>query len=190
MIIDNKEVSEEFIKQLMLKMGKEQEEENLNMLKEKLLSINVPEIDLTYSEKMIKCLEYDVFDCFNIYGIRYYDLEEIQQNSDIQLTDDSVYTNIFDFSSNNIAGAKQMKHVLDYLILGKRLDKQEYHKYKIVPNDTACWGSKSELDLDLHKVYYGLKIDKNRGGEKDKIPVVEVDLNKNIWKELGYLIKA
>ena len=90
MIIDNKEVSEEFIKQLMLKMGKEQEEENLNMLKEKLLSINVPEIDLIYSEKMIKCLEYDVFDCFNIYGIRYYDLEEIQQNSDIQLTDDII----------------------------------------------------------------------------------------------------
>ena len=90
MIIDNKEVSEEFIKQLMLKMGKEQEEENLNMLKEKLLTINVPEIDLTYSEKMIKCLEYDVFDCFNIYGIRYYDLEEIQQNSDIQLTDDII----------------------------------------------------------------------------------------------------
>ena len=90
MIIDNKEVSEEFIKQLMLKMGKEQEEENLNILKEKLLSINVPEINLTYAEKMLKCLEYDVFDCFNIYGIRYYDLEEIQQNSDIQLTDDII----------------------------------------------------------------------------------------------------
>ena len=90
MIIDNKEVSEEFIKQLMLKMGKEQEEENLNILKEKLSSINVPQIDLTYTEKMIKCLEYDVFDCFNIYGIRYYDLEEIQQNSDIQLTDDII----------------------------------------------------------------------------------------------------
>ena len=90
MLIDNKEVSEEFIKQLMLKMGKEQEEENLNILKEKLLSINVSQIDLTYTEKMIKCLEYDVFDCFNIYGIRYYDLEEIQQNSDIQLTDDII----------------------------------------------------------------------------------------------------
>ena len=90
MIIDNKEVSEEFIKQLMLKMGKEQEEENLNILKEKLLSINIPQIDLTYSEKMINCLEYDVFDCFNIYGIRYYDLEEIQQNSSIKLTDDII----------------------------------------------------------------------------------------------------
>ena len=90
MIIDNKEVSEEFIKQLMLKMGKEQEEENLNILKEKLLSINVPEINLTYAEKMLKCIEYDVFDCFNIYGIRYYDLEEIQQNSNIKLTDDII----------------------------------------------------------------------------------------------------
>ena len=110
--------------------------------------------------------------------------------ADIQLTDDSIYTNIFDFSSNNIANAKQIKHVLDHLILGKRLDKQEYHKYKIVPNSNACWGTKSELDLDLHKTYYALKIDKNRSGDKDKIPVVEVDLNKNIWKELGYLIKA
>ena len=90
MIIDNKEVSEEFIKQLMLKMGKEQEEENLNILKEKLSSINIPTIDLIHSEKMLKCLEYDVFDCFNIYGIRYYDLEEIKQNSDIQLTDDII----------------------------------------------------------------------------------------------------
>ena len=90
MIIDNKEVSEEFIKQLMLKMGKEQEEENLNILKEKLSSITIPAIDLIHSEKMLKCLEYDVFDCFNIYGIRYYDLEEIQQNSDIKLTDDII----------------------------------------------------------------------------------------------------
>ena len=90
MIIDNKEVSEEFIKQLMLKMGKEQEEENLIILKEKLSSITIPAIDLIHSEKMLKCLEYDVFDCFNIYGIRYYDLEEIRQNSDIQLTDDII----------------------------------------------------------------------------------------------------
>ena len=76
MIIDNKEVSEEFIKQLMLKMGKEQEEENLNILKEKLSSITTPAIDLIHSEKMIKCLEYDVFDCFNIDGIRYHDVQD------------------------------------------------------------------------------------------------------------------
>lgn len=108
--------------------------------------------------------------------------------ADIQLTDDSVYTDIFGFSSNNIANAKQLKHVLDHLVLGKRLSKDEYHKYKIVPNDTS-WGSE-EWELNDKKIYYGLKIDKNRGGNKDKIPVLEVDLDLNVWKELGYLIKS
>lgn len=89
MIIGNKEVSEEFIKQLMVKMGKEQEEENLNILKEKLTSIVVPTIDLMYAENLLKCLEYDVFDCFNIYGIRYIDLEELKQDG-IQLTNDII----------------------------------------------------------------------------------------------------
>lgn len=111
--------------------------------------------------------------------------------SDIQLTDDSVYTDIFNFSSNNIANAKQLKHVLDHLILGKRLVKEEYHKYKVVPDEGILWGQVIEnMELDLNKTYYALKIDKNRGGNKDKIPVLEVDLDKNIWKEIGYLIKA
>lgn len=112
--------------------------------------------------------------------------------ADIQLTDDSVYTDIFSFSSNNIANAKQLKHVLDHLILGKRLIKEEYHKYKIVPHkdEKVCWGEVTELDLDLNKTYYALKIDKNRAGNKDKIPILEVDLDKNTWYEVGYLIKA
>lgn len=111
--------------------------------------------------------------------------------ADIQLTDDSVYTDIFSFSSNNIANAKQLKHVLDHLILGKRLIKEEYHKYKIVPNEGVIWGEiKEPIDLNLEKIYYALKIDKNRSGSKDKIPVLEVDLDKNTWTEIGYLIKA
>lgn len=89
MIIDNKEISEEFIKQLITKMGKEQEEENLNILKEKLTSIVVPTIDLMYAKNLLKCLEYDVFDCFNIAGIRYIDLEELKQDG-IQLTNDII----------------------------------------------------------------------------------------------------
>jgi len=109
---------------------------------------------------------------------------------DIQLTDDSVYTDIFSFSSNNIANAKQLKHVLDHLILGKRLIKEEYHKYKVVPNENMCWGEIREMDLDLNKTYYAIKVDKNRSGSKDKIPVLEVDLDKNIWLEMGHLIKA
>lgn len=107
--------------------------------------------------------------------------------ADIQLTDDSVYTDIFGFSSNNIANAKQLKHVLDHLILGKRLSKEEYCKYKIVLSDNE-WGLK-EKELDLGKTYYCLKVDKNRSGSKDRIPVLEVDLDLNVWKELGYLIK-
>lgn len=107
--------------------------------------------------------------------------------ADIQLTDDSIYTDIFGFSSNNIANAKQLKHVLDHLVLGKRLSKDEYHKYAIVPNDDS-WGT-SRWELNLEKTYYALKIDKNRGGSKDKIPILEVDLDLNIWKELGHLIK-
>jgi hypothetical protein len=103
----------------------------------------------------------------------------------IQLTDDSVYTDIFQFSSNNIANAKQLKHVLDFLTLGKRLHKEEYHKYEYIPNEV--WGEVTPMALDLNKVYYGLKIDKNRGGSKDRIPVLEVDLDKNIWYEVGYL---
>ena len=110
--------------------------------------------------------------------------------ADIQLTDDSVYTDIFSFSSNNIANAKQLKHVLDHLVLGKRLSREEYNKYIIIPNSTGCWGKKRQLQLDLSKTYYALKIDKNRSGDKDKIPVLQVDLNKNTWIELGYLKKS
>lgn len=110
--------------------------------------------------------------------------------ADIQLTDDSIYTDILSFSSNNIANAKQLKHVLDHLILGKRLIKEEYHKYKIVPDDNMVWGESSQIDLNLEKTYYALKIDKNRSGDKNKIPVLEVDLDKNIWIEVGHLIKA
>lgn len=111
---------------------------------------------------------------------------------DIQLSDDSIYADIFSFSSQNIANAKQLKHVLDHLILGKRLLKDEYRKYKIVLNDTSWTADNTpqEVDLNEKKTYYGFKIDKNRSGNKDKIPVLEVDLDKNYWKELGYLIKA
>lgn len=106
----------------------------------------------------------------------------------IQLTDDSVFTDIFSFSSNNIANAKQLKHVLDYLVLGKRLPKEDYNKYSYIPNE--FWGEEpSPQGLDVKKTYYAFKPDKNRGGSKDKIPLAEVDLDLNTWYEVGYLIK-
>ena len=34
-----------------------------------------------------------------------------------------------------------------------------------------------------------IKPDKNRAGSKDKIMLFEIDLNLNIWKNIGYIIK-
>jgi hypothetical protein len=103
-----------------------------------------------------------------------------------QLTDDTVFTSIFEMSSNNIANAKQMKHVVDHLMLGKRISKEDYYKYQFIPNDS--WGKPVPTQLDINKKYMALKVDKNRGGNKDKIALIEMDLDLNTWYEVGYLI--
>lgn len=105
-----------------------------------------------------------------------------------QLTDDTVFTDIFSLSSNNIANAKQIKHVADILNLGKKLNKDEYHKYQMVL-EVDSWGELIVEDLDLKKQYFCIKIDKNRAGDKDKIMLFEFDLNLNIWNNVGYIIK-
>ena len=104
-----------------------------------------------------------------------------------QLTDDSVFTDIFQFSSNNIANAKQMKHVVDMLMLGKRIPKEDYNKYQYI--DNSSWGTPIAQNLNLSKTYMGVKVDKNRGGSKDIIPLMEIDLDLNTWTEIGYLIR-
>jgi hypothetical protein len=104
-----------------------------------------------------------------------------------QLTDDTVFTDIFSLSSNNIANAKQVKHVADMLMIGKRLEKNEYHKYQYVSDD--CWGEPLKYDLDLSRTYFGVKVDKNRGGSKSVIPLWQIDLDLNTWEEVGYLVK-
>ena len=55
-----------------------------------------------------------------------------------QLTDETVFTDIFQLSSNNIANAKQIKHIADHLMLGKALRKEDYHKYQYMSLDD--WG--------------------------------------------------
>ena len=102
-----------------------------------------------------------------------------------QLTDDSIYIDVFDLSSNQIANAKQMKHSTDYLLLGKRLNQDEYHKYQYVSFDD--WGKPMEHALDLNKKYFAMKVEKNRGGNKTYFPLFEYDLDLNIWKNIGSL---
>ena len=105
-----------------------------------------------------------------------------------QLTDDTIFTNVFQLSSNNIANAKQIKHIADMLIIGKRIPKEDYSKYQYISND-ECWGEPITCDLDLSKRYMVWKIDKNRGGSKDVIPLLEMDLDLNTWYEIGHLIE-
>ncbi len=105
-----------------------------------------------------------------------------------QLTDDTVFTDVFSLSSNNIGGAKGIKHVTDALTLGKKITKEEYHKYQIVVED-ECWGEPCIEDLDYNKQYFAIKADKNRAGDKDKIMAFVIDLNYNIWDNIGYIIK-
>lgn len=102
----------------------------------------------------------------------------------IQLTDDSLYTNVEDLSSMNIANAKQLKHVVDHMVLEKKIPLNLYGKYLIKDIEFG------ERPLDKNKVYYGQRIDKNRGGGKGMTLVCEVDLDLNTWTELGYLIRA
>lgn len=106
-----------------------------------------------------------------------------------QMTDDSVFVDIFDLSSNNIANAKQIKHIADHMTMGKRLNKEEYiKKYRYLPVET--WGEAEPLMLDQNKTYYGIKCEKNRGGAKTIFPLYEVNLDYNTWNNIGTLIKA
>lgn len=114
-------------------------------------------------------------------------LEEICKEMNIggyanyQLTDDSVYVDIFDFNSMNLSSCKHLYHVLDFLCLDKRIYKDEYENYILMDE----YGG--EVPLDMTKVYYGTKFAKSRTGNKGKVTLVEVDLDRNQWIERGWL---
>ncbi len=116
-------------------------------------------------------------------------LKDIAKELDIgvygsfQLSDEAVNIDVQDYSSSVIANSKQLKHICDHMLLGRRIPKHKYNKYKI-KNE---WG---EIPLDHNKVYYANKIEKNRGGQKELIDLFEVNLDLNTWKEVGFLIMA
>jgi hypothetical protein len=152
--------------------------------------------------KMIQGIKYCAYDTMK--GFRTDDWSTIKQTatkikelmkelkmfcwSVFQLTDETVFTDIFSLSSNNIANAKQMKHVVDALMLGKAINKEDYHKYQYI-SENDDWGEPIPNDLDLSKEYFAIVVDKNRGGNKKFIPLFEINLDYNIWYEVGYLVK-
>lgn len=110
-----------------------------------------------------------------------------------QLTDDSLFCDVFDLSSNNISAAKGIKHPADLLVLGKRIAPEEYQKYQYEPynrEEVKGWGcDDGPIDLDTKKFYFAIKIDKNRLSERNKVLLFEYNLNYNIWNNVGLLIK-
>lgn len=105
-----------------------------------------------------------------------------------QLTDATVFDSVFDLSSNNIGAAKGIKHPVDLLTLGKRINIDEYHQYQYTAFDDS-WGDDVTYDLDPKRRYFAIKIDKNRLGDKDKIMLFDYNLDTNVWNHIGYIVK-
>lgn len=104
----------------------------------------------------------------------------------IQLTDDANFIKPDELTSSNIANCKSIKHVLHTLFLFKEIPKQDYHKYGYISN--SDWGTNTVHNLDSEKRYYCAVVDKNRFGKKCRL-LFEVDLDLNIWMEIGELVR-
>lgn len=110
----------------------------------------------------------------------------------IQLTDDSFFVDVMDFSSNNIANAKQLKHVVDHMLLEKKISPEDYNLYTL----TDEWGVQMTLEEYNRGVkhekwfYYGQKVDKNRKGSKGMVLCTRVNLDLNVWEEIGILTRT
>lgn len=100
-----------------------------------------------------------------------------------QLTDDTIKTAPELINRLNIANSKQIYHVMDTVILFKEIDKKDYSKYAFVK-----YKETQPQSLEHAKRYYACVLNKNRVGEKLTL-IFEVDLDLNVWKELGKLLK-
>jgi replicative DNA helicase len=103
----------------------------------------------------------------------------------VQLTDDTEYCKPDQVNSNNIANAKQIKHIVWTMLLFKEISSGDFHKYGYIQYDEN-WGENVECELKPGKRYYIANVDKNRFGCKKKV-VFEVDLDLNTWIEIGEL---
>lgn len=105
----------------------------------------------------------------------------------IQLTDDVNYIKPDELTSSNIANCKAVKHVLHTLVLFKEIPKCDFYKFGYIQSDKE-WGNDVVCELKPERRYYVGNVDKNRFGRKVKL-IFEVDLDLNIWKECGELVR-
>ena len=105
-----------------------------------------------------------------------------------QLTDSAHDIPIENLNSQEIASSKRMMHVTDQMQMWKHLTADDKQKYVYVCEDDT-WGEPIEHDLRYDKNYVGLRIVKNRVGSKNDLICFEVDMDGNVWKEIGVLKK-
>ena len=105
-----------------------------------------------------------------------------------QLTDSAWDVPIENLNSQEIASSKRLMHVADQLQMWKHLTAEDKQNYVYVADDDG-WGEPVEHDLQMNKNYVGLRIVKNRVGSKNDLICFEVQMDENIWKEIGILKK-
>lgn len=107
-----------------------------------------------------------------------------------QLTDSAWDVPIENLNSQEIASSKRLMHVADQLQMWKHLTPEDKQNYVYVADDEDMgWGEPVEQELRADKNYVGLRIVKNRVGSKNDLICFEVQMNENIWKEVGILKK-
>lgn len=103
-----------------------------------------------------------------------------------QLTDSAWDIPIEGLNSQAIASSKRLMHVADQLQMWKHLTPEDKQNYVYLSEDDS-WGEPVEQDLSLEKSYVGMRIVKNRAGSKNDLICFEVQMNENVWKEIGIL---
>lgn len=119
-----------------------------------------------------------------------HDIKKMYCICTFQLTDSAWDVPIENLNSQEIASSKRLMHVADTLQMWKHLTEDDKRNYTYLDEtDDNSWGEPIEKDLDPTKNYVGLRVVKNRYGAKNDLVCFEVQMNENIWKEIGILKK-
>ena len=105
----------------------------------------------------------------------------------IQLLDEVSSVDPDRLTSNYVANCKAIKRVLYTMIMFKEILPSEFKKYGYIKTDED-WGDPIIKPLQEGHRYYCCNIDKNRFGRKTKV-LFEINLNTNIWTEVGELVR-
>lgn len=119
-----------------------------------------------------------------------HDLKKMYCICTFQLTDSAWDVPIENLNSQEIASSKRLMHVADTLQMWKHLTEEDKRNYVYISEeDDDSWGEPTEEALNPNKNYVGLRVVKNRYGSKNDLICFEVQMNENIWKEIGILRK-